>query len=621
MDDSKQQIDNFILSDGSDVEFSDSDVEPSEPSIKRARTEVSGLEIQESSSEEVEANVLHQPKPTPSIAGAWNLVQESNVTVPRKAFEATPGPCHGITGEDPLSYFMYFLPDSFLCNLAQWTNEYAEQRKQCGDAKVMSRWKDLHLTDHTELLAFFGIHLHLGMCSPPEIRDLWSQDDLFERVQGVCSAMSHERFSMINRNLHCNSPEIERQVREYTAQVSKAKEQKHAQHADVDLKPDQGKPDRLIKVRPLLTMLREKFMGAIVPEEEVAIDEAMIGFKGRLAILQYTPLKPTKRGIKVWVLACESGYVYNFDVYTGKVDGKVCKDLGERVVLDLSDPLSHKGYTVYCDRFFTSPSLAESLWKQGTHICGTVNSTRKGLPSSVSKPTLKKMKMKRGDSFTMQSNAQSEMCLSAWMDSKPVTVLSTGMDVKQDSVLRRVDKAKLRDSVGCPTAVKKYNKHMGYVDQADAFRSSYMMGRKSVRWWTRVFWYCIDTSIVNAFILFNMNLKASGKPPMRQLQFRRLLRSSLILPQIERVKEQKRQPSFSFAPNIFHMHDQGGCRLKAELKLPRGNTRKCVTCKKRVPYVCSCSVSVCNFAECWEKHHKYNSVGRLLPDQRLLSTK
>ena len=38
---------------------------------------------------------------------------------------------------------------------------------------------------------------------------------------------------------------------------------------------------------------------------------------------QYLPKKPVKRGFKVWVRAdAVSGYVSEFDVYTGKVAGE-----------------------------------------------------------------------------------------------------------------------------------------------------------------------------------------------------------------------------------------------------------------------------------------------------------
>jgi hypothetical protein len=39
-----------------------------------------------------------------------------------------------------------------------------------------------------------------------------------------------------------------------------------------------------------------------MPGRELAVDEAMIGFKGRFILKQYLPGKPTKWGIKAWVL-------------------------------------------------------------------------------------------------------------------------------------------------------------------------------------------------------------------------------------------------------------------------------------------------------------------------------
>ena len=35
----------------------------------------------------------------------------------------------------------------------------------------------------------------------------------------------------------------------------------------------------------------------------VSIDEGMVKYKGRLGFKQYMPMKPVKRGIKIWVLA------------------------------------------------------------------------------------------------------------------------------------------------------------------------------------------------------------------------------------------------------------------------------------------------------------------------------
>ena len=49
----------------------------------------------------------------------------------------------------------------------------------------------------------------------------------------------------------------------------------------------------------------------------------MIPFKGRSSLKQYIPNKPTKRGIKVWVMAdASNGYVRSaLKVYVGKQGG------------------------------------------------------------------------------------------------------------------------------------------------------------------------------------------------------------------------------------------------------------------------------------------------------------
>ena len=54
---------------------------------------------------------------------------------------------------------------------------------------------------------------------------------------------------------------------------------------------------------------------------------------------QYLPLKPVKRGFKVWAMAdALNGYLYSFNVYTGTT-GKRETSLGEKVVLTLSDSI------------------------------------------------------------------------------------------------------------------------------------------------------------------------------------------------------------------------------------------------------------------------------------------
>ena len=78
--------------------------------------------------------------------------------------------------------------------------------------------------------------------------------------------------------------------------------------------------DRLHKIRPVLDKIVNNFKIHYTPQQNLSVDESMVGFKGRLSWIQYMPKKPRKWGIKIWTLADgTNGYVSNLKVYTGKV--------------------------------------------------------------------------------------------------------------------------------------------------------------------------------------------------------------------------------------------------------------------------------------------------------------
>ena len=85
---------------------------------------------------------------------------------------------------------------------------------------------------------------------------------------------------------------------------------------------DVKQADKLWEVRWYLDYLKDRFQELYEVNGFVSVDESMVKFKGRLSFRQYLPLKPTKWGIKVWVMAESStGYVSNFQVYTGRKGG------------------------------------------------------------------------------------------------------------------------------------------------------------------------------------------------------------------------------------------------------------------------------------------------------------
>ena len=115
----------------------------------------------------------------------------------------------------------------------------------------------------------------------------------------------------------------------------------------------------------------DKFTQAYIPGSELAVEEAMIGFKGRYFLKQYLPVKPTKWGIKAWGLAdSANGYFLKCDIYKGKKEIRQDYLLGEQVVLQLTENFWGKWHHFYRQFFQLHRSYEnairtrnEQLWR------------------------------------------------------------------------------------------------------------------------------------------------------------------------------------------------------------------------------------------------------------------
>ena len=95
------------------------------------------------------------------------------------------------------------------------------------------------------------------------------------------------------------------------------------------------------------------------------------------------PLKPTKRGIKLWLrYDAGSGYIYGMNIYCGKETNpqknKEPLTLGERVVKLLASTI--KNVVLCFENFFTSVHLLETL---NFPALGTCIFNRKNMPTSI----------------------------------------------------------------------------------------------------------------------------------------------------------------------------------------------------------------------------------------------
>ena len=183
------------------------------------------------------------------------------------------------------------------------------------------------------------------------------------------------------------------------------------------LKPKRESKDygKIYKVKNFTEILRRNFQKNYNFGRCGTIDESMIKFKGRSSIKQYLPLKPIKRGYKVWCL-CDpiTGYLFSYQIYLGKEEINVKEvPLGERVVFDLISGHNFQGKHLYFDKFFISLKLLENLMLQNIEACGIIRPERAGILSDFAK----KNRMQRGD---LKSIITSNSIVFIWMDTKHV---------------------------------------------------------------------------------------------------------------------------------------------------------------------------------------------------------
>ena len=238
----------------------------------------------------------------------------------------------------------------FLNNLLKYFCRYAQQ--------AGAKFKPV---DVPEMRKFLGLSILTGIVKKPSLVMYWSTDEIVS-TPFFGKIMSRNRFAEIHRYLHFNDSE--------------------------QVPPDNE--DRLIKLRPVIDYLTERFMKFYQPHEQISIDEGTLKFKGRLRFRVYNPAKPIKYGIKSYVLADSvTAYCYNLRVYDG-----IPSTLHD-TIFGLCEGLLDKNHKLYMDNFYNSVKLSMELKAAGIDTVGTLRANR-GEPKHI-RDKAKPPKMQKGE--------------------------------------------------------------------------------------------------------------------------------------------------------------------------------------------------------------------------------
>lgn len=488
----------------------------------------------------------------------------------------------------PFEYFNMFFDDNIIENIVSQSNLYAVQKNP--DRPLN--------TNKNEMLAFLGMLLLSGIIRVPSYRMYWANAT---RVSSVAEVMPRNRFEQIKWNLHFND------------------------NSQMKTRSQPGY-DKLFKIRPLADGVRANCL-KLKPEEHNAVDEVLIPCKSRSSIIQYIKTKPHKWGIKMFARCSAAGILYDFKIYTGKDPNATPSNLGVSgdVVMNLCEHLpKHQNFKVYTDNWFSSFKLTGALKEIGLFTIGCVRHNR--LPGCRFEDDRTLKKRGRG-SYDYRVEQTSNIIAVKWFDSKPIHMVSSFVGIEEVSQVERWSlKEKKTLAIPRPNIIAQYNKYMGGVDLSDMLVSLYRTEIGTKRFYIRVFYYFLDVSVVNAWLLYRKHCRKVGVPQKnikKLLQFRADIAQVLVLSTNYPLVAKRGRPSASPASSIDSRTIRTPTSVRRSVAppldivrqhgfhLPKHTTKKqrCFHCKVRKSFsriICvKCNKAFCltNTKQCFYEFH------------------
>lgn len=456
--------------------------------------------------------------------------------------------------KSPSECFELFITDDMIREITTCTNLYIDKISQ-----KYTRERDCKKTDETETKALIGLLVLSGLCksSHRKLQDLWDESRLGIGI--FRKTMSYNRFSFLLKCLRFD---------------------------DINTRETRKATDRFAPIRNIFMIFNNHCLANYSLNENFTIDEQLLKFRGRCIFRQYIPSKPGRYGLKNFAL-CDSQtfYTYQSEPYLGeqpegpyKVSYKP-KD----IVMRLCTPILGSGRNLTCDNWYSSLPLAEELLKNKITMVGTLRKNKKEIPTTfVDKRTV-------GTSiFGFHYKLPLTLVSYSPKKNKVVLLISTMHDNNDNIVTTATNEQK-------PEIVLYYNETKGGVDTADQMCGNYSISRICSRWPLRYFFHILDTSGINAYIIYNCN-NPQLKPKMKRSAYLEKVGLSLVQGHIERRSTQPSLPR----------------GLKRMLNVPGPSSEGVSPTKKKRCIVCPRAkdiktISHCNFCKqtMCQKHMKF----------------
>jgi hypothetical protein len=284
-------------------------------------------------------------------------------------------------------------------------------------------------------------------------------------------------------------------------------------------------------------------------------------FSGRSKHTYRIKNKPNPQGYKILSL-CDFGYTYSFIFVS-----RICNNPDIETIPGLNNtscevwhlikqlPLS-KSFNIFMDNYFSNINLFNFLRNKKIGACGTTRT------NSTKFPKILKIK-KKLDWDILSGVVVDDVLALLWIDNGPVTMLTTIHEINEPqhriqrlrrrpritsanaTKVRNIFGDEVRKELPIPIVVDDYNHFMGSVDIADQLRSNYIIQFPVRRTWLPLFFWLLDTAIINSYLIFNLknnNNKVNHKEFRLNIAWK-LIKIGLELEEKRETRNQSKQKS------------------------------------------------------------------------------
>ena len=124
-----------------------------------------------------------------------------------------------------------------------------------------------------------------------------------------------------------------------------------------------------------------------------------------------------------------------------------------------------------------------------------------------------KFSVEPGKTRSWRSGSLLALAWRAETKKKALIMVSSACSAKPVAITTR------RETVHKPAVVNAYNHSMNSVDISDQLTVFYSFVRRTRKWWRKLFFYLLETSVVNSYLLYRLSVTS----PRSHLGYRRAI--------------------------------------------------------------------------------------------------